>query len=314
MKPASGALIALLNSSTQFVMADLLTLTLAGGDAFLFSAASTAIADQATGRVFALGPKIERTKTKLTVGTQVDELDVTVYPEPADLLGATTWLQAAWTGQLDGAEIVLERAFMGAAFGAGGWGDTAAGTVVLFSGRISDLEASRTMLLLKCRSHLELLNINMPRRLWQSPCTFNFGDAMCGYDRVAGRNAAGTPTGFGAIVFAAAAGSTQTLIQGAPGSTGPYAQGTIVGQGGANAGQTRTISVFSPGVSVGVTLAFLSPIAAGDTFQMLPGCDRTLGTCGNVFLNSRLTVNEYNPSQPERFGGMPFIPIPEDAL
>ena len=104
MKPASGALVALLNSSTEFVMADLVTLTLQGGDAFLFSAAPTAITDQATGRVFALGPKFERSRTKLTVGTQVDELDVTVYPEPADLSGSTSWLQAAWTGQLDGAD------------------------------------------------------------------------------------------------------------------------------------------------------------------------------------------------------------------
>ena len=189
-----------------------------------------------------------------------------------------------------------------------------AGTVVLFSGRVSDLEASRTMLLLKCRSFLELLNINMPRRLWQSPCTHNFGDAMCGYDRVAGTNADGTPTGIGALAFAAVAGSTQTLIEGAPFTTGPYAQGTIVGLTGANAGQTRTISAFSPGISVAVTLAFLSPIAAGDTFQILPGCDRTLATCGDVFNNSRVTSSGYNPGLPERFGGVPFVPQPEDAV
>ena len=315
MRPASAALIALLNSSTQFVMADLLTLTLQGGAVFRFSAAATAVTDQTTGRVFALGPKIERTKTKLVIGTQVDELDVTVYPEPTDLLGATSWLQAAWTGELDGATLMLERAFMApAAGGASFYGNTAAGTVVLFSGRVSDLEASRTMLVMKCRSHLELLNIMMPRRLWQASCTHNFGDAMCGYDRVNGKNANGTATGIGALTFAAAAGSTPTLIQGAPSSTGPYAQGTIVGQSGANAGQTRTIGTFASGVSVRVNLAFLSTPAAGDTFQILPGCDRTLATCGNVFKNSRVTNAGYVAGNAERFGGMPFIPVAENAL
>ena len=66
---------------------------------------------------------------------------------------------------------------------AGGYGDTSAGTVILFSGRISDIDCSRTGVEMKCRSHLELLNIQMPRRLWQSSCTHVFGDAMCLFNR-----------------------------------------------------------------------------------------------------------------------------------
>ena len=61
--------------------------------------------------------------------------------------------------------------------------DTGPGTVVLFAGRVSDIDCSRTGIDLKCRSHLELLNIQMPRRLWQSSCTHVFGDAMCQFDR-----------------------------------------------------------------------------------------------------------------------------------
>jgi len=41
MKAASPALIALLNSSTQLVMADLYTFTLVGGDVLRYSAAPT---------------------------------------------------------------------------------------------------------------------------------------------------------------------------------------------------------------------------------------------------------------------------------
>ena len=63
------------------------------------------------------------------------------------------------------------------------YGDTSPGTVILFAGRISDLDCSRTGIDIKCRSHLELLNIQMPRRLWQSSCTHVFGDAMCQFNR-----------------------------------------------------------------------------------------------------------------------------------
>ena len=66
----------------------------------------------ANGNSFALGPKFERSKIKIIAGVQVDELDVKVYPEPADLVGSIPWLQAAWTGQFDGATLQVERAFM----------------------------------------------------------------------------------------------------------------------------------------------------------------------------------------------------------
>src|SRR5262252_9302012 len=203
MKPASPALIALLASSNHFIMADLYTITLVGGSVLRYSAAPTALS--ANGYVFALGPKFERSKIKIVIGTQVDELEVKIYPEPTDLIGDVSFLQAAWQGQLDGALLQLERAFMAT------YGDTSPGTVVLFAGRISDIDCSRTGIDLKCRSHLELLNIQMPRRLWQSSCTHVFGDAMCQFNRSSL-----------AATFSAANGSTTTVIQGAPTTATPY--------------------------------------------------------------------------------------------
>jgi uncharacterized phage protein (TIGR02218 family) len=288
VRPASAALIALLNSGEQFIMADLYTFTLVGGATILrYSAAPTSIA--ANGFLFAAGPKFERSKTKIVIGTQVDELDIKIYPETTDLVGSTPFLEAAWQGQFDGALLQLERAFMGAS--GGGYGDTSAGTVILFSGRISDIDCSRTGIEMKCRSHLELLNIQMPRRLWQSSCTHVFGDAMCLFNRSSL-----------AAIFSAGSGSTTTVIQGAPATTTPYAQGTINGITGGNAGYSRTISSFVSGGALTVKLAFASPVAAGDQFQLLPGCDRTLATCTNVFNNAI------------HFGGFPYIPPPETAV
>ena len=90
------------------MMADLYTFTLAGGTTVLrYSAAPTAIT--ANGYVFAAGPKFERSKTKVVIGTQVDELDIKIYPETTDLVGTTPFLEAAWQGQFDGALLQLER-------------------------------------------------------------------------------------------------------------------------------------------------------------------------------------------------------------
>jgi uncharacterized phage protein (TIGR02218 family) len=283
VKPASDALTALLNGSEQFIMADLYTFTLVGGSILRYSAAATALI--VNGQTFASGPKFERSKTKVVIGVQVDELDIKVYPEPTDLIGDLPFLEAAWQGQLDGALLQLERAFMPA------YGDTSPGTVVLFSGRISDIDCSRTGIDMKCRSHLELLNIQMPRRLWQASCTHIFGGAMCQFNRASL-----------AVTFPASAGSTQTAITGAPSSTTPFALGTITGTTGANAGYSRTIAEFVSGGTVTVKLAFLSPVANGDEFQLLPGCDRTIATCTNVFNNA------------VHFGGFPYIPTPETAV
>ena len=130
-------------------MADLYTFTLVGGGVHRYSGGTTAITD--TNRnLFALGPKFERSKTHVVIGVQVDELDVKIYPEPSDMLGSTPFLQAAWTGQFDGAVLQVERAFMWPSYGA------VVGTVVMFAGRISDIDCSRTGIDMKCRSHLEL--------------------------------------------------------------------------------------------------------------------------------------------------------------
>src|SRR5579862_106671 len=284
MRPASSALVALLNSNEQFTMADLYTFVLQGGGTFLYSGGNTAISDQNSGRDFQLGPRFERSRIKLMTGVQVDELTLHIYPKTTDLLGSIPWLQAAWTGQFDGANLTLERAFM-QPYG------IVVGTVVLFVGRVSDIDCSRTGIDMKCRSYLELLNIQMPRRLWQPSCTHVFGDAMCQFNRSSM-----------ALTFGCASGSTSTLIQGAPSTSNPYVQGSITGLSGANAGQTRTMTGFVPGQSVTVKLAFLSLPATGDQFQLLPGCDHTLATCTNTFGNQA------------HFGGMPFIPAPENAV
>jgi hypothetical protein len=70
---------------------------------------------------------------------------------------------------------------------------------------------------------------------------------------------------------------------------------------GANTAASRTVANMGGGW-VYVKLAFLTPVLPGDEFQLLPGCDRTLATCSNVFNNA------------VHFGGFPYIPTPETAV
>jgi uncharacterized phage protein (TIGR02218 family) len=299
MKQASAALQALLASGRTFIMADLYTFTLVGGTLapLRYSAAPTALS--VGGRNFLLGPKFERGKTSQKIGAQVDQIQINVYADTTDLIGETPLLTALWQGQFDGALFMLERVFMPS------YGDTSPGTVVLFAGEVADVDVSRSGALVTCRSLLETLNNQIPTRLWQAPCTHVFGGVMCGYNRQAGENALGTPTGAGAQTITAAAGSTGWEIVAAgglaPNPASLYNGGSIIGVSGRNQNWTRTVGAVSGG-TVALVLPFFSAPAIGDTFQILPGCDHTLPTCTNTFQNQA------------RYGGCPFVPIPETAV
>jgi uncharacterized phage protein (TIGR02218 family) len=299
--PASPQLAALLGSTTSFLMADLYTFTLSqppqvNTPPVVLRYSGAPVAVNVNGLVYPMGPAFERAKTRRAVGTQVDTLDLLVYPhinsdpdvdqQPSDMIGGLTWPEATWRGVLDGATLALERAFMPS------YGDTSPGTVLLFLGRVSQATVSRTAVELSVASQLELLNIQMPRRVWQSPCTHLFGGPMCLFNRASM-----------AAVEAAMAGSTQGSITTAlaPNPIGLYNQGTISGLTGGNTGIPRTITQVVGGV-VTVKPIFLYPVATGDTFQLLPGCDRTFATCSNTFNNA------------VHFGGFDQVPSPETAL
>jgi hypothetical protein len=80
-----------------------------------------------------------------------------------------------------------------------------------------------------------------------------------------------------------------------------FAQGTIIGATGANTGYRRTIANLGDGSQIGLFKPFLFPVAVGDNFTILPGCDHTTNACQNLFNNLA------------RYGGFPYIPPPEAA-
>lgn len=284
MKSASPDLLALLTTAQQFWMADLYTIALVDGTVLRYTSADVGIVVGA--RTFsASGPIISRGRTRVVLGLQVDTLDLQFTANASHLVGGAPFVQAATNGAFDGAELELERAFAPAP------GEAIAGTVLLFSGRVSDTSASGLSVRMIARSHLELLNAAMPRNLYQPPCMYNIYDAGCGVSRAAH-----------AVNSTVASGSTRQRINCALAeAAGHFDLGELVVASGPNVGVRRTVRSYAPGV---VDLAYPLPYmpTVGNTFTVYPGCDRRLVTCDGKFANKL------------RFRATPYVPVPETAL
>jgi uncharacterized phage protein (TIGR02218 family) len=291
MKPASTALQNLL-ASRQFFAADLYTFTLIGGGVLRYCSGDRDIT--AGGRLFtSQGPRLDRKDTKAKchwkIGIAVDTLVFDVMPQASDLVNGQPFLAACVQGAFDGAELQLERAFMAS------YGDTSTGTVILFVGRVAEIDPGRAIATFTINSHLELLNTQLPRNLWQPGCVNSLGDASCGVDLASFGIGGSAASASSASVIAA------TLVQ----ATGYFDQGKLAFTSGANAGLTRSVKSWvagSPGV-IALLAPFPNAPAAGDAFTIYPGCDKTLGPNGCAkFANTA------------RFKGYPFIPTSETAV
>lgn len=277
----------LLAGNAQLHAANLYTITLAGGgvtrytdcDMNLVSGGNTFLSTDA---LFAYK------KRKESVGLAVASCDIEVYPSSTNLIASTPWIQAAMQGLLDYARVQVERAFMAT------WGDTSAGTVILFNGRIADVEIGRSMLKLTIKSDIELLNVHMPRNLYQPGCLHELFDVGCtlssGSFVVSGTVSAGTT----------ASQVNATLAQ----ATGYFDMGVLTMTSGALNGKKQTVKTYTNGTPSSLVLlsAFQVAPTIGDTFTLLPGCDKSQSTCTTKFSN--LT----------HFRGMPYIPQAEAAL
>ena len=307
-------------TATAVRQADLYIFTLITGEVFYYSGFQTALAAPLANTTsplfqFMKGPRFKKSLLRTQIGPQVEELTVEVFAGTNDLVamsagGNLTWQSAFHNGVFDGAFCELLRVFI--SYSAPTYfTPTIEGTVTMFYGRVSDVEIGRTSCKVIVKSLLDLLNVQMPRRLFQSACNHKFGEpgvGMCGYDRVNGLNALGSSTGIGQQTITCQAGSTQNVINTTfvPSPSTAYDNGSMIGLSGLNAGFTRTIGKIDSSASPSVIYflkPFVFPVVAGtDTFQLLPGCDRTLSTCTNTFQNQL------------RYGGFPYIPPPESAV
>jgi uncharacterized phage protein (TIGR02218 family) len=174
------------------------------------------------------------------------------------------------------------------------YGNTAAGTVIMFVGRVAEVDASRSLSTFSVNSHLELLNQNMPRNLYQSGCVNTLFDASCGLNMAAF-----------AVSGTASSGSTASVINSTlTQASGYFSLGTVTFTSGLNNGMSRTVQAYTKGAPGPISLIspFPSAPSAGDTFNIYPGCDKAQSTCAAKFQN---LIN---------YRGFPFIPQPSTAV
>lgn len=220
----------------------------------------------------------------------VDDVSGAAYP---DTIGSVPWLAAAAAGALDGATVTVDRAYFALPLP---FVQAAPlpplGVLRLFAGRIAEVDLGRTAAVLTINSHLEVLNVQIPRNLFQASCRHRLFDAGCTLN-AADFAYGGTCT----------AGSSRFQLISAiapPAGSGTFTLGRVMMTSGLNAGFSRAVRSWA----VSVNIYFLAPlpfdVAIGDTFTAYPGCDKTLATCD-------LFANRIN------FGGEPFIPAPETA-
>ncbi len=292
MKAASTALIALL-ASRQFYSADLYNFSLIGGGQLNFCGGDVDVTwngiTWSAGDVS--GPYFDRKDTKAKchwkVGIEVDTLVFDVLPGSSTVLGEP-FLGAVRQGVFDGAEMTLYRAFMPA------YGNMAAGAVILFVGRVAEIDAGRSLATFSISSHLELLNLSMPRNLYQAGCVNALFDASCALSP-----ASFAVTGSVASALLASAFDV-TLAQ----ATGYFDLGQVVFTSGSNSGLSRTVKTYrqgSPG-SVSLSSPFPTMPATGDTFTIYPGCDKQQSTCSARFNNL------------VHFRGFPYVPENSTAV
>lgn len=284
MKSASGSLITLLNTSTQFVMADLFEFQTVSG----YSRYSGSDVDVVyNGNNYSsIGPLMKRSGTRSNVGLETDTMRMTVYASPSHLLEGLPFVTAAAGGALDGARVTLYRAFLS------DWSQAPSnvGGIVMFSGRVSDVTVSRTRVEINVKSDIEVLSTKLPRNLYQPPCVNTLFDSACGVLR-SGFLINGTATG----------GTTSYVTSALAQAAGWFDQGTLKFTSGANVGIKRTVKGFASGrFDFALPLPY-APIA-GDTFQTLPGCDKTQSTCNTKFSNTAHNTM------------FPYIPAAEVAL
>jgi uncharacterized phage protein (TIGR02218 family) len=291
MKPASSTLIAYLNAAREspdvpLLMADVFTFTLRSG--LILSYTNVDVSFTYGGATYlANSILIDGLKYKASVGLEVDQQQITVSALATDTVtGGAPFLQALRDGTFDGCEIERDRVFFSDRIGG-----TAIGAVTLFKGRLGTVDQiGRTSAKLTVNSDLVLLDIDMPRNVYQPTCLHTLYDSGC----TLVKNAFGANGTVGA-------GSTASVINWS-GADANFQQGSITFTSGVNVGVTANVNAVAAGTSLTLGYPLQSVPSAGDTFTVYYGCDHTPGTCQSKFSNLA------------NFRGFPYVPPPQMAV
>lgn len=227
---------------------------------------------------------------KVTIGVEVATLDLTVTADVSHLIGSTPWLQAIRQGILDGATLLVERLIMPTL------GDYHLGTYIVFSGIVGDVALGRYSADITVNSDLVLLNIPMPRNVYQPGCLNTLFDGSCTLSKAA----------FG-VTGTILAGTTNILLYtDLAKPVGWFASGTLTFTSGALLGQSVGVKDYAVVGSLSMYEPLSAVPAPGDTFIAYAACPKTQSACGNADPTVAPPFNNLI-----HFRGFPYVPAPE---
>lgn len=290
MRTAVAGLTAILNNNRTHFVADLYTFTLIDATVLRYTSAdinltvggNTYLSAQPSGGA----PILKRGRVSWRRGIQVDTLEIKLIGSTQHTVFGLPWMQFIRNGGLDGGRVTVDRFITDA------WTNTANGALKWFAGNISEVSSSRTEASISVKNDLELLNVKIPGQVYQQGCRHTLFDGGCGLVKATF-----------ALARTANAGSTLTriLTTSAGQAAGYFDLGFLFFTSGPNAGAYRTIKKWD-GAGLDLSLPLLSAPAAGNAFTIYPGCDKLKTTCTTKFNNLI------------RYGGFPYIPVPETAV
>ena len=230
---------------------------------------------------------VDGLKYKAAVGLEVDQQQITVAARSTDTIsGGAPFLQSLRDGAFDGCEIERDRVFFSDKIGG-----TAIGAATLFKGRLGTVDQiGRTSAKLTVNSDLVLLDIDMPRNLYQPTCLHTLYDSGC----TLVKNAFGTNGTVGA-------GSTASVINWSSANV-TYQQGSITFTSGVNAGVTANVNSAACRHIADAGLSAAEPALGRRYIHGVPGLRPHAGTCQAKFNNLA------------NFRGFPYVPPPQMAI
>ncbi len=229
--------------------------------------------------IFEAATGFTASEVKDTIGLNVDNLEVTSALSSDHLVEADLA-----SGYYDDAAVELFRV---------NWADPAQ-RVLMRAGSLGEVRRSGIAFAAEVRGLAHYLQ--QPKgRLYQFTCDADLGDARCGIDRTAPVYA-----GHGSIAtITSARGFTASGLSAY--LDGWFTRGLLTFTSGAANGQAIEVKAHAVSAATGVIAFELwsparLPLAAGQTFTVTAGCDKTLSTCAAKFAN---TINHR---------GFPHIP------
>lgn len=274
-----------LNSLLQnyyFFIAELYTITLASGAVIRLTSGD---GDLTYGcNLYEVGSvRIQRGDITTAIGVEVSDVEVTLLCNADSLINGVNPQQFAVNGGFDGASIKILLVPMPT------YGDVSAGAIHLFEGIVTDCKPDLAQVVLTVSSDLILLNAMTPKNVYQPTCLHTLYDTQCAVNKASFTVSSSVLTG----------STTTQLLCGLAQASAYFELGTLLFTSGANAGTTRTVRSYTPGI-INLSYPLEHSPAISDTFTISAGCDKLrAGKCRTLF------NNEVN------FLGFEYMPVPE---